>query len=40
MLRFAEKPHKVFLTILREAIDEELSYIENSIADAQFFEGS
>jgi hypothetical protein len=40
MLRFAEKPDEIFLTILREAIDEESGYIEDSAHDAQFFKGS
>jgi hypothetical protein len=40
MIRFAEKPDEIFLTILREAIDEESGYIEDSAHDAQFFEGS
>jgi hypothetical protein len=40
MIRFAEKPDEIFLTILQEAIDEESGYIENSVEDAQFFECS
>jgi hypothetical protein len=40
MLRFTEKPDEIFLTILREAIDEESGYIENSIDDPEFFKGS
>jgi hypothetical protein len=40
MLRFTEKPDEIFLTILREAIDEESGYIENSIGDPEFFKGS
>jgi hypothetical protein len=40
MLRFTEKPDEIFLTILREAIDEESGYIENSMGDPEFFKGS
>jgi hypothetical protein len=35
MLRFAEKP-QIFLTIHREAIDEESGCIEHSIDDPEF----
>lgn len=40
MLRFADKPDKIFLTILHEAIDQELGYFENSAHDIGSFKAS
>lgn len=40
MLRFTEKPDEIFLTILHEAINEELGYFQNCIDDIGFFEAS